>query len=199
MNSNNHDCCTGTSPAPKEERIAPAPSTIFAEKGVNLLKGWEVLNFNRVMAKNMDVFHAFMPLLTKAVAKSILPPSDRQTLVLRTCALTGEVYECTHHLMISKAAGVSAETVQAAKNADPNVLSERELLLCKAAEELITDFCLSNQTFAALQKIYSDAEIIDMTTTVGSYAMMAMYTRSFGIQLEDPDTFKSFAAVRPYK
>lgn len=188
-----------TSPAPTRERVEPAPSTIFEEKGVNLLKGWEKLNFNRVMAKNMGVFQSFMPLLGKAVARSILPPNDRQILVLRTCALTGEVYECTHHVLISQAAGITEELVNAAKNADPNVLTPRDLLLCKAADELITDFCLSDDTFAALKEIYTDEEIIDMTTTVGAYAMMAMYTRSFGVQLEDKETFESFAAVRPYK
>ena len=186
------------SPAPQTARIEPADPAVFSANGFDMLPGWEKLNFNRVMANNFDVFRPFISLLARSVAGSHLPADDRQILVTRTCLMTGEVYEFTHHILISENAGISESVLAAVKNEDPAVLDERKLLLCKAVDEIVQDFCVSDDTWKKLACIYTPEELIEMTTLVGVYMMMAVYTRSFGVQLEDPETFQGFQEVRPY-
>lgn len=187
-----------TTKAPLDERIQPASVEMFQEKGITLPAGWEQLHFNRVMVKNAAIFKTFSPYLAKTVSHSILDAVDREILIFRTCALTGEMYEKTHHLNIAQKAGMSKEKILAAENADENGLNDHELILCRAAEELVTDFCLSDDTFRRLSAVYTDEEIIEITSVVASYVVMAMYTRSFGIQLEDEKLLYSFQQVRNY-
>ncbi len=187
------------SPSPTTERIAPADAKFFEENDITLPEGWDQLHFNQVLVKNPEIFHTFSPYLAKTVSHSILDPVDREILIFRTCSITGETYEKTHHLNIAKNAGMTDEKIQAAENADATVLNEHEMLLCKAADELVSDFCLSDETFEALSAIYSDEEIIELTSVVASYVDMAMYTRSFGVQLEDEELFNSFQNIRNYQ
>lgn len=187
------------SKATSNERIKPAPAEMFQEKGITLPAGWEKLHFNRVLVKNAGIFKTFSPYLAKTVSHSILDAVDREILIFRTCELTGEVYEKTHHMNIAENAGMTKEKMIAAENADADVLNDHEMLLCRAADELVSDFSLSDETFKSLSAEYSDEEIIEITSVVASYVVMAMYTRSFGIQLEDEALMNSFQQVREYK
>jgi hypothetical protein len=39
---------------------------------------------------------------------------------------------------------------------------------------------------------------MEVVALVGCYVMMAMFTKSYGIELEDEETFNSFAKIRHY-
>ncbi|MEZ0366635.1 carboxymuconolactone decarboxylase family protein [Mycobacterium sp. pUA109] len=177
-------------------RIAPiAPENLTAEQKCKM-HGWDALHFTRVMMRSPQLFDVFLPMLTKVVAQSELPPRDRQVVILRICALTGEVYEAAHHELISHTAGLSDDEIEAA-HTGVGLSPVHQLLAC-AAEELVHDFTISDRTWTALAEHYSDTELMEIVALAGTYTTMAMLTRSLGIQLEDHDTMKSFIALRQY-
>jgi len=184
------------SAAPPTSRINPIALDALTDEQKSKMHGWDALHFNRVMMRSPELFDVFLPLLTKVVAQSELPSHDRQVLILRTCALTGEVYEATHHVLISHAAGMSDDEIQAARTGVG--LSPIHHLLARAAEELVSDFSISDETWKALADHYSAAELMDVVALVATYTTMAMLTRALGIQLEDEETMKSFIALRQY-
>ncbi|MDV3127887.1 carboxymuconolactone decarboxylase family protein [Mycobacterium sp. 21AC1] len=184
------------SPAPSFSRIAPIEMDALTEEQRSQMRGWEALHFNRVMMRSPNLFEVILPLIAKVVAKSELPSHDRQVLILRTCALTGEVYEAEHHVLISRAAGLSDRDIEAARAGAG--LSPVHQLLSRAAEELVHDFTVSDDTWIALADHYSATGLMEIVGLVGAYTTMAMLTRSLGIQLEDEETMETFRALRQY-
>ncbi|BBZ15504.1 carboxymuconolactone decarboxylase family protein [Mycobacterium branderi] len=182
--------------APRTPRISPIEVDALTPEQKSRMGGWDELHFNRVLMHNPRLFDAFLPLLTKVVAQSELPPHDRQVLILRTCALTGEVYEAAHHVLISHATGLSDDEIRAARTGVG--LSPIHDLLAGAAGELVRDFTISDRTWKALAEHYSAAELMEIVALVGTYTTMAMLTRALDIQLEDTETMKSFTALRQY-
>lgn len=184
------------SPAPSVSRIAPIELDALTDEQKSKMRGWDALHFNRVMMHSPHLFDVILPLITKVVAESELPSHDRQVLILRTCALTGEVYEAAHHVLISHAAGLSDEDITAARTGAG--LSPVHQLLSRAAEELVQDFTVGDETWIALADHYSATELMEIVGLVSAYTTMAMLTRSLGIQLEDEQTMQTFIKLRQY-
>lgn len=184
------------SAAPPTSRIEPIAVEALTDEQKKKMVGWDALRFNRVMMRSPQLFDVILPLITKVVAQSELPSHDRQVLILRTCALTGEVYEAAHHVLISHTAGLSDDDIRAARTGVG--LSPMHRLLASAAEELVSDFTISGETWNALADHYSATELMEIVAVVGTYTTMAMLTRALGIQLEDEETMKSFVALRQY-
>lgn len=184
------------SPAPSLARIAPIDVNALTDEQKSKMRGWDALQFNRVLMRSPSLFDVILPLITKVVAESELPSRDRQVLILRTCALTGEVYEAAHHVLISHAAGLSDDDIVSARTGVG--LSPDHQLLARATEELVGDFMVSEETWIALADNYSATQLMEIVGLVSAYTTMAMLTRSLGIQLEDEETMRMFVKLRQY-
>jgi alkylhydroperoxidase family enzyme len=178
-------------------RIPPPPPERLSDEQKTLTRGWEALNFSRVIVEHPGLYRALMPLIAKLVAGSDLPPRDREILVLRTLALCGETYEAAHHALIARKAGLSEAEIAAARG-DGEGLAPFERTLVRAADELVADHALSDATWAALAERYSQIALMEVAALVGGYVLMAMLTKSFGIPLEDAETFNRFMEIRTY-
>jgi alkylhydroperoxidase family enzyme len=183
-----------TSPTP---RIPPPSPESFSEEQKALTRGWEALNFSRVIVEHPAFYRAFMPLIAKVISGSDLPPRDREILVLRTLAACGDTYESAHHVLIARKAGLSDADIEAAQSGGPG-LAPFERTLVRAAEELVADHVVSDATWAALSEHYSKVELMEVVGLVGVYTVMGMLTKSFGIPLEDAETFNRFMEIRTY-
>jgi hypothetical protein len=58
---------------------------------------------------------------------------------------------------------------------------------------------VTDETWSHLARRYSPVELMEVVALVGGYTMMAMVTKSYGIPLEDAETFAGFAKVRKYR
>jgi len=65
-------------------------------------------------------------------------------------------------------------------------LSDHQLLLLQAVDELHADRVLSEDTWSALRLGLSDAELIELCMLVGHYEMLAMTLNSLGVQPDLP-------------
>jgi alkylhydroperoxidase family enzyme len=112
-------------------------------------------------------------------------------------ALCNEVYELAHHRTISHNAGMSDADIDAAIAGSAS-LAPFEQTLAKAAEELVRDQNVSDATWAELAKRYSQIELMEAVGLVAAYTALAMLFKSYGVQLEDADTFGGFQQQREY-
>jgi 4-carboxymuconolactone decarboxylase len=132
------------------------------------------------------------------IARTKLPPRERQVLVLRTLALCNETYEMHHHVMISQNAGISDADIAAFARGNEDI-APFERTLARAAEELVRDQRIDDATWAALAERYSDEQLMEVVFLVGCYTTMAMLTKSFGMELEGTtDDFERIQALREY-
>jgi 4-carboxymuconolactone decarboxylase len=177
-------------------RIPPVPAATFTEEQKALVGDWATLNFSRVIVEHPALYRALMPLIGKLISGSDLPPRDREILVLRTLALCEEVYETQHHILIARKAGMTEAEIEAARTGAAVLPFDQALV--RAAEELVHDRCISDQIWQQLMQRYSRIQLMEVVSLVGGYTLMAMLTKSFGIQLEDSETFGRFAQLRNY-
>jgi alkylhydroperoxidase family enzyme len=180
-------------------RIPPVSAAAMTEEQKATVGPWASMNFAAVMVTHPQLYKTFVPLIAKVISGSNLPPRDREILVLRTLALGNEVYELHHHALIARNAGMTDAEIEHASNGSGPSLSAFDRTLIQAAEELAKDQRVGDTTWAALANRYSPVEMMEAVALVGVYTTMAMLTKSFGIQLEDAETFSSFAKIRRYK
>jgi 4-carboxymuconolactone decarboxylase len=179
-------------------RIPPlSPDEFTAEQKV-LVGEWHHLNFSRVLVQHPGMYRVFLPFLDKVIRGSNLPPRDREILCLRTLALGGDVYEAHHHVTIARKAGMTETEIEAAR-AGGTDLGQFDQCLMRAAEELVRQQCVSDQTWACLAERYSREQLMETVFVVGCYTIMATITRSFGMEVEqDPATEQRLAKLRQY-
>jgi 4-carboxymuconolactone decarboxylase len=179
-------------------RIAPLSPADFSGEQKALVGDWHHLNFCRVLVQHPDMYRVFLPFLDKLIRGSTLPPRDREILCIRTLALGGDVYEGHHHISIARKAGMTDAEIEAARTGGAG-LSEFDQGLTKAAEELVRQQRVSDPTWACLAQRYSREQLMEAVFLVGCYTVMAMITRSFGMEVEeDAETHQRLAVLRQY-
>lgn len=181
-----------------QPRIPSVTPDEMTEEQKDLVGPWNTMNFSTVMVRSPELFRAFVPLIKKVIADTNLPPRDRQVLCLRTLTLASDVYEVTHHELISKSAGLNDDEIAAMRAGTGEALTAFDIILISAAEELVQDQHISDDTWQALSERYSQQQLMEVVALVGTYLTMAMITRNYEIPLEDDETFNGFAEQREY-
>jgi 4-carboxymuconolactone decarboxylase len=177
-------------------RVPPLAVEDFSEEQASLVGDWKHLTFSRVLVHSPRMYRTFVTHLAELVARTNLPPRDRQIVCLRMLQLCDEVYEKTHHITISRKAGLTDEDISAILQGQGASLSGFDGTVLKATDELFRDQCISDATWNRLAERYSQQQLMEIVFLAGCYQTMAMLTKSFGIELE-PD-LESFNALRKY-
>ncbi len=180
-------------------RVPPLAPEDFTQEQAALVGDWSHLVFSRVLVRHPGMYRVFLPYIDQLIRSTSLPPRDREVLVLRTLALCDETYETHHHAMIARNAGMSDAEIEASRNGGGACLSPFDLALCRAADELVRDRNVSDGTWAELAERYTQEQLMEVVFLVGCYTVMAMLTKSFGMELESaPDDFDNITALRQY-
>ena len=181
------------------ERIAPLPHEQFTREQDRIVGGWHHLNFSKVLVRNPAQYATFVPWLRACVAETSLPPRDRQAVCLRMLHLCGDVYEWTHHVEISKRAGLNQAEIAQMTAGDGAALTARDRVILRATAELQRDQFVSDACRAALLEGYSPEQAMELVMLAGCYLTMAMITKSFGMQLEEDEAdHAAVNALRTY-
>jgi 4-carboxymuconolactone decarboxylase len=177
-------------------RIPPLAPEDFTEEQAKLVGDWTHLIFSRVLVRHPGMYRTFVPYLAELITKTNLPPRDRQIVCLHMLDLCGDVYEKTHHIVISKKAGLSDEVISAVLEGKGDCLTDFDLTLMKATRELYSEQFISDSTWEKLAERYSQEQLMELVFLAGCYQTMAMLTKSFGMPLESD--LESFNALRSY-
>jgi alkylhydroperoxidase family enzyme len=141
------------------------------------------LNFVRTLVQHPALYGTWIPFAEQLIFRSSLPPKHREMLIIRTSQLCGERYEIAHHLYIARTLGLTDAEIDATKRGS-NELADFELTLLKAAEELVTNHCVADATWATLAEQYTTQQLMEVVFVVANYSLIAMVTNSFGIHSE---------------
>ncbi len=181
-----------------QPRIPGVTPDDCSEEQKALMGEWSSMNFANVMARSPSLYRAFVPLIKKVIPDTPLPPRDRQVLCLRTLTLGNDVYEVTHHELISKSVGLGDDEIAAMRAGEGAALTPFDKVLIRAAEQLVRDQYIDDETWQALAEQYSQEQLMEVVVLVGTYLTMAMVTKNYQIPLENTDTFQGFAKQRKY-
>jgi alkylhydroperoxidase family enzyme len=113
-----------------------------------------------------------------------LPPRDRELLILRTAWRCGAGYEWGHHVDFARDAGLRPDEVaRCARPVDPDDRSDDATLL-RAADELHEGARITDETWDALARRYTPAQLVEVCMVVGQYHLVAFTLNTLGVEPE---------------
>ncbi len=179
-------------------RIAPLSDAELDDEQKEVLKpfGDRVLNIFRTLArapKALDRFNAWGGYILSR--RNALPPREREIVILRTGFLCKSGYEWTQHVVIGKREGLTDNEIARLKKGAEAGWSEADAALIRASDELHADQFITDATWTALSKHFSEKQRMDVVFTAGQYTQVSMMLNTFGVQLDagltlDPDLKK---------
>ena len=111
---------------------------------------------------------------------------QRELLVLRLAHVRGCEYEWQQHAVLAEDADIGwDEVLRVADGPDAPGWAPLDAALLRTVDELVTDACITEETWAALTAALNTEQIMDVVFTVGAYEILAMAFNSFGIPIDD--------------
>jgi alkylhydroperoxidase family enzyme len=170
-------------------RIHPLPPAERDERTQELISSMSIgdgeLNIFSTLARHPRLLKQWSRFGGTLLVRGEIPPRERELLILRTAWNTRADYEWGQHVRIGKGTGLSDDEISripdGAKAAGWDAFDS---VLLQAADELHTDACISDDTWAALAERYDERQLIELTMLVGQYHLVAFALNSLGVQRE---------------
>jgi 4-carboxymuconolactone decarboxylase len=107
--------------------------------------------------------------------RSSLPGDLMELAIISLAREWNSDIEWTAHAALAAKAGVSAEKIEAIRTGKPlQGFSDAEQTVVRFGRELLRDKRLSDETFAAAQKVLGTRGVVDLTITCGYYTAINM-------------------------
>lgn len=147
------------------------------------------MNAFKTLVRCPKLLQRVLPLVIYVLQESALPARDKELLILRIAWLCRAEYEWSHHAVSGKQAGLTGqEILRITKGPNAEGWSSFDASLLQAVDELDRDAFISNSTWLALAKKYTEQQLADLVFTVGTYNLVSMALNSFGVQLDEDVT-----------
>jgi len=161
---------------------------ILARRGGTLIKLDKALLWSEPLARGWNTY-------LRAVRTEL--PTSRRLRELGICTvalLTGARYEYQHHAPDFLAAGgtqAQLEALHAFVKADPRgvpsdpALDELERLVIRYAAQMTLDVKVADEVFDALRQHFDETQIVELTSAIATYNMVARFLVALQITPED--------------
>ena len=117
--------------------------------------------------------------------ESALTPVQRELAVLATARAMDCAFEWASHAPEARKAGVTADTIAAiGEKRGPSAFDTEAAEIVEYARQLLTAHRADDATFAALRARLGVAGIVELTATIGYYAMLACTLNAFEVTPE---------------
>jgi alkylhydroperoxidase family enzyme len=172
---------------PVEPRILPLPAEQRRPSAQELLDGVTVVgneaSIFTTLVRAEGLTRKWLPFGGKLL-NGKLPARDRELLILRTGWNCASEYEWAQHVVIGLAVGLRQDDIDRVPEGPDGEWSQFDATLLRAADELHTDWCISDTTWVALADRLDTEQLIELPMLVGHYHMVAMTLNSLGVQLD---------------
>src|SRR5262249_33094071 len=109
----------------------------------------------------------------------------REIAVLRTARVTGSSYEWDQHVLIAQRAGVTPQEIALIGIDGPvQGLAEDESLICRVAEEISRDVCLSDEALAAILRRFGTRQATELILCCAYFNMLSRFLESTRVALD---------------
>jgi 4-carboxymuconolactone decarboxylase len=143
-------------------------------------------NVYRTLVRHPELAKRFTYATQYLLFESTLPPQDRELMILRIGWLCRAEYEWSRHAILAKQAGLSdSEILRIIEGPAAEEWTPFQRTLLQAVDELHEDAFISDTTWNALAREYSEKQIMDLVFTIGEYNLLSMALNSFGVQLDE--------------
>jgi 4-carboxymuconolactone decarboxylase len=177
---------SGFTPRLTEPRLAVVDPGNLTEAQRDMLGSRGNLNIYKTLAHHVDLYNRWSPLGQFILNGSSISPRHREMAMLRMGWLCQSPYEWSQHARIAKTVGVTeAELHRIAEGPSAQGWSDIDRAVLTMADELRYDTMISDATWAALRKTYSDTQVMELLYTSAQYQLVSMALNTLGIQIEE--------------
>lgn len=165
---------------PSIARVEPIP-----EKVAQAEEGALGVHIGATLAHNPVVADPFFALLRTLHFDLTTPRRLRELVILRTGWNCQSEYEFGQHRIGGLEAGLSDGEIDAVTRAlTTHDWSEEELIVLQMADDLCTDFCVTDSVWSELTARWSTPEVMEFVVVSVAYIGVSSVLNSFGVQLE---------------
>ena len=141
--------------------------------------------YMRTMAKHPELLRRQME-MGKAIFTGTVPARERELAVLRIGWLSRAPYEWGEHVDIAQRYGVTREEVERVTHGSSAPgWSAHDGAILRAVEELLGDQAISDETWNALAKSWTEQQLLEFPMMVGQYVATAFVQNSLRMRLAD--------------
>jgi 4-carboxymuconolactone decarboxylase len=161
-----------------DDQIDPEIREIFGGRPMD--------NIFRTLSHHPKLLKRWMVFGNHILAKSSLPPRDRELAILRVGWLCQAEYEWGQHVPIGEQSGLSSEEIaRIPAGPDETGWSQKDRAILSAADELQGGAFVTDPTWEVLAKHFDTQQLIDLVFTIGQYNLVSMALNSLGVQLDE--------------
>jgi 4-carboxymuconolactone decarboxylase len=145
-------------------------------------------NTMMTMAQHPRLGMAFNIFGKQVLLDSTLPLRPRELVVLRVSWHLKSEYEWHYHVGYALAAGITMAEVAAIRDGPDSPIwhgKETDRAVLRAADELIRDATITDETWATLAASFDPKQLMDLVFTAGNYVLFSWAIAAFGIPLEE--------------
>ncbi len=176
-----------TRPAqPRIEPIAAYDGELEEILATALTHDGKPLNIFATLGHHPKLLKRFNLLGGFLLNKGLLPPRERELVILRVGANARAQYEFGQHTLIGLNCGLTQDEIDALVD-EPGAhdWSNDDRALIALADDLHADDCVSDATWAHLATRWNDAELVELLVVAGFYRLVSGFLNSTGVQLDD--------------
>jgi 4-carboxymuconolactone decarboxylase len=124
--------------------------------------------------------------LTSAVAKVTIPQDSYEMAILMVAVEWRSGFEWWVHAPLAVKAGIPADAVEAIRSGKtPTFTEPRQQATYDFLHELLSNRRVSDATYERLRAILGSKGLVELTTTAGTYAALAMTLVAHGVPLRE--------------
>ena len=144
------------------------------------------LNVVRIGAlASLPLFEAQGRLSYAIADPEVLEPRIREAAILRVAHLSSSAYELHHHRPLARAAGLTADDLEAIEHRQYHRLDPTLAAVCRFTDEVVLELAPSDATLAALRALVSDRVVVNLVLAAGCYMTVARLIATSGIELDE--------------
>jgi len=146
----------------------------------------KILNIFRTLAHHPKLMTRWLVFGNHVLAKNSLSARDRELVILRVGWLCKAEYEWAQHAEIALKSDISKDEIKrVTQGPDAAGWGERDIALLRAADELVGDAFIGDETWKMLTSFYDKKQLMDLVFTIGQYNLVSMALNTLGVQLEE--------------
>ena len=174
---------------PTEPRIEPITEfdgELAEIMATALTHDGQPLNIFGTLGKHPKLLKRFNLLGGFLLNKGLLPPRERELVILRVGANARAEYEFGQHTVIGRDCGLTDTEIAALTRApDTHDWSADDRALIALADDLHADDCVTDDTWSDLARRWDDAQLVELLIVAGFYRLVSGFLNSTGVQLDD--------------
>jgi 4-carboxymuconolactone decarboxylase len=143
-------------------------------------------NFFDTLVRHPNLLRRWMPFTVALAVNGELPARLRELTILRTGWNCRAEYEWGQHAVLARKVGISGEEIARVKSGpEAAAWTELEAAMLRAADELHSDACVTDDTWAVLAANLDERQLIEVPMLVGQYHLVSFTLNTLGIE-RDP-------------